>query len=413
MARLVELAGFAVMGAVLANVVILLTGSLVRRMGEAARLRLKLKMLRQQVGVHLEAAKVQRDRTLLSWEGVRKFVVAAKIKEAKDVYSFYLEPHDGRPLPPFAPGQHLTFRLRPPDVKQPLVRCYSLSDAPDERQRYRVSVKKVPGRNGHPPGLVSSFLADCLEQGDIIDLLAPSGQFCLDDTSDRPVVLLAGGIGITPLLSMAKALARTTTSRQCWLFYGVRNADELSFAQELAALAEQHAGFHLVVCFSQPSTSSAQGRDFHHQGWVSVELLRQTLPSSNFQYYICGPPPMMESLIADLTAWGVPVADIHFEAFGAASARPARGVGDATWEVEFARSGTTCTWSAEEGTLLDLADKAGVVIDSGCRAGSCGSCATAVRDGTVSYPINPGQAPPEGTCLVCIAQPTSKLVLDA
>ena len=125
---------------------------------------------------------------------------------------------------------------------------------------------------------------------------------------------------------------------------------------------------------------------------------------------------MMESLTKALKAWDVPRDRVHFESFGAATVRkvavrPAEG--SRSCEVAFNRSGTTCTWEPQSGSLLELADANGVVIDSGCRAGSCGTCLTAIRSGEVRYTTEPGLTVEAGSCLTCICEPAGPLVLDA
>jgi len=142
-----------------------------------------------------------------------------KVVEARDVCSFYLAPHDGKPLPRFLPGQYLTFQLRPPGQAKPIVRCYSLSDRPGVPERYRVTIKRVaapPDKKEIPPGVASNYFHDHLQVGDILDVKAPAGQFVLDLQATTPVVFLAGGVGVTPLLSMINALAEARSSREVW-----------------------------------------------------------------------------------------------------------------------------------------------------------------------------------------------------
>jgi ferredoxin len=153
---------------------------------------------------------------------------------------------------------------------------------------------------------------------------------------------------------------------------------------------------------------------------VSVELFKKTLGSNNYDFYICGPPPMMESVVGDLKAWGVPDDRIHFEAFGPATVKKkvpsADGVAAQTAgaiEVTFAKSGKTISWTAASGSLLELGEANGVKMDSGCRAGNCGTCTVALKQGDVGYLTPPGSPPNGGTCLACIAIPKSPVTLDA
>jgi ferredoxin len=146
------------------------------------------------------------------------------------------------------------------------------------------------------------------------------------------------------------------------------------------------------------------------------------LPSNNYDYYMCGPGPMMSSIVEDLEKWGVPTANIHYEAFGPASvkkvaapaveANPAAAAA-AACEVTFAKASKTLGWTPASGSLLELAEANGIRIDSGCRAGNCGTCTTAIKSGKIKYPKDTGVQPEAGSCLVCIGMPDGPLVLDA
>ena len=157
------------------------------------------------------------------------------------------------------------------------------------------------------------------------------------------------------------------------------------------------------------------------KGRVSVAKIREQLPSNNYTFYTCGPPAMMKSITDDLNEWKVPKADIRYESFGPASVpKPVTGgaASDATTaatsiDVVFSRSGKTLQWAPEAGSLLDLAEANGITMDSGCRAGNCGTCIVAVKEGVTEYLNEPGEAPEDGSCLACISIPTSTLTLDA
>ncbi|NMG46077.1 2Fe-2S iron-sulfur cluster binding domain-containing protein [Aromatoleum toluvorans] len=364
-----------------------------------------------------------------SWAGFRPFrVVRKEIEdEAGSVCSFYLEPEDKRPLPPFLPGQFLTFRLEvpaPAGGTEEIVRCYSLSDAP-RADLYRVSIKRVPAPPGSalPAGRSSNHFHDHVSLGSRLMVRAPSGHFHID-RSDAPVVLIAGGIGITPMLSMANWCVAEQPGRELWLFYGVRDARETVMLPHLCALAEQHPNIHLRVCVSNPGTEPESGSTYVRRGRVDVGLLRMELPLKPYHFYICGPTPMMESLVPALEDWGVPDSHIHFEAFGPASIKrraqsaPASVVPEGSaagtgLAVTFGKSGKTLAWNAGGGSLLELAEAGGVNIPSGCRAGSCGTCQTKIESGEVSYRQEPDFDPEPGTCLLCVCVPKTAVTLGA
>jgi ferredoxin-NADP reductase len=340
---------------------------------------------------------------------------------ASEVYSLYLVPHDRKPLPPFLPGQYLTFQLRIPGIDKPTIRCYSLSDSahPDY---YRVTIKRLQPPRDNPalaPGLASSFFHEQVREGDILDVQAPRGGFSLDLLKENPVVLVGGGIGLTPVLSMLNAIEASGGKRETWFFYGVRDRAEHVMKEHIERVARDNDHIRIHVCYSKPTPNDVEGRDYHHGQQVTVDLMKRLLPSNNYEFYVCGPPPMMDQITRELKAWGVPEAQIHYEAFGPASVKKvARPTTEAAprghpFKVTFARSGKEYAWDAAAASLLEFASAQGVRIDSGCRAGNCGTCITAVRSGQFSYTIEPGAPAGPGTCLTCISVPTADLVLDA
>jgi len=359
-----------------------------------------------------------------AWPGFRTFRVERKVVEdiAQSVCSFYLVPEDRQPLPPFLPGQFLTFRLDVPtgEAIEQIIRCYSLSDAP-RPDAYRVSIKRVPAPSGsdYPPGRSSNYFHDHVAVGSQLQVRSPAGHFHID-RSDAPVVLIAGGIGITPMLSMLNWCLAEQPGREVWLFYGVRHGRELVMKSHLAALDAAHPNFHLRLCFSDPQPEDEAGRDFHHRGRVDVSLLRTQLPLKPYHFYICGPTPMMASLVSALEDWGVPDARIHFEAFGPASIKRKNDITsgqtqatDSDIVVTFAHSGKQLPWQPGAGNLLEFAEANGISVNSGCRAGGCGTCQTTIRAGEVSYRQPPDFDPEPGNCLLCVCSPKTSVTLEA
>ena len=414
--------GVVLAGALLLQIIIEIFRGLLRAFDDRRQQRATMERLRLQVQ---EARLRQKDaeRAGLVWNGCRKFSVVKKTSECEDVFAFYLKPHDGKPIPAFKPGQYLTFQLDIPGRDKPLVRCYSLSDSPHRSDYYRVTIKKEkapPDRPELPPGAASSFFADTIKEGDILNVKAPTGHFFLDMARSNPVVLIAGGVGVTPMLSMANAIAASGSKREAWFFFGVRNEQEHIHKAELEKLAAEHENIHVHVCYSRPSAKAQKGRDYQYEGRVSIELIKELLPSSNFEYYLCGNGAFMKSITDGLELWGVPEKDVYFEAFGPATvkkkAAPATAVEvmqQSKLQVTFARSGKTLAWEPSAANLLEFAQAQGVRIDSGCCAGSCGSCLVAIKSGTVDYLKPPDAEPEHGTCLTCICRPKGDLVLDA
>ncbi|HEY5603692.1 MAG TPA: 2Fe-2S iron-sulfur cluster-binding protein [Gammaproteobacteria bacterium] len=355
------------------------------------------------------------------WKGFRQFVIDKRISECPDhsIVSFYLKPYDRGPIPRFKPGQHLAFRLdHVPGQAKSVVRCYSLSDS-YHGDFYRVSIKRVPAppdKPELPPGISSNYFHDQLKVGDFLDVRAPSGNFYLDAARNTDSVLIAGGVGITPVLSMLNTLIETGSTRQVWFFYGVINSEQHAMKEHLENIARNHPNVHLMVCYSRPLDTDREGLDYHSQERVSVDLFKKVLPSSNFEFYMCGPPPMMKSITEGLAAWGVPDKHVHLEAFGPASVpKKSKPKADAPKAaVEFQVEGETFAWTGEHENLLTFAEDKGVELPSGCRMGNCGSCMTLLLSGAVEYPGGkPGFEFEAGSCLPCCCVPIGNISLEA
>lgn len=385
--------------------------------------RLSLELLEQRIETARQRHRVVADETS-AWRGFRKFVVARTVIEGDGIKSVYLAPHDGRELPQFQPGQHLTFKFQVPKETKSVNRCYSISDGPDSRH-YRITVKRVPPprESDFPPGKASNYINDEVSQGDIIDVKAPKGSFFLDLSERGPVVLIGGGVGITPFLSMLAALGEQGFPRETWLFYGVRNPAEQVEKERLDKLSHQFENFHLNIVYSDVPVENTQSVSGYHSGHCSIDLLKESLPSNNYVFYICGPPPMMNAIMPALLDWGVPKHNIRFEAFGPASIKgfepekapesvlPSTIGAQAT--VKFAKSGKSVIWSPEVGSLLDLGQTHGVHMDSGCCAGECLTCEIALVSGQVRYLKDPSETPDPGNCLPCVCVPQGDVELDA
>ncbi|HLP43431.1 MAG TPA: 2Fe-2S iron-sulfur cluster-binding protein [Fibrobacteria bacterium] len=358
-----------------------------------------------------------------AWAGWRDFRILSRQYEdsSQTQCSLRLEPIDRAPLPAFQPGQFLTFAL-PVASGRTLTRCYSLSDGPDSRG-YRITVKRVPapaGRPDLPPGAGSSYFHDRIRIGDVVKVKAPAGHFVLSPGIEIPIVLIGGGIGITPLLSMLRGGLAAHSKAAVHLYHGVRNGSEQAFREELEALAREYPAFHLNLVYSQPGPGDILGRHYRYKGHIDVHLLRNTLPAGRHRFYLCGPPALMSSLLPALMEWGVPSEDIHYEAFGPASARSAtlsaREKDDpvtAPIEILFRKSGRTLTWDGKDVSLLDFTERHGLFLESGCRTGNCGACEVKLLSGTVRYAEKPDHEITPGHCLLCVGTPNGPLEIDA
>ncbi|MEO8000600.1 MAG: 2Fe-2S iron-sulfur cluster-binding protein [Arenimonas sp.] len=359
-----------------------------------------------------------------AWQGLREFRVLSRQFEdiAQTVCSFYLGPVDALPLANFLSGQFLTVSLHIQDLKQQtkiLTRCYSLSDNPGLKH-YRISIKRTlapSNLSDVQAGIVSNYFHDYIREGDIIGIRAPAGQFTIDSASNAPIVLIAGGIGITPLLSMLLWCIEHQPTRAIHFYYGVRNSQEQAFKAQLEQLARQHENLHLHVVYSNPVEGDTLSGGHQHFGYVDMHLLRSTLPYGEQHFYVCGPAAMMEMLVPGLIEWGVSRKNIHFEAFGPASVHAYQIADDTaenlSVEVKFQKSERTLVWDGSDQNLLDFAERNHIAAESGCRAGSCGSCETKLVSGTVSYREKPEYDVAPGHCLLCVGRPDSALVIEA
>jgi ferredoxin-NADP reductase len=405
-------------GAVCMAFAVLQVGWIVAGAWQRRRLRwrtfeLQKQAFAQQLAATLRAARAASTK-LAAWQGTRPLVVTAVVDEAVDVRSFYLADPEGRPLPSFEPGQYLTLHLPIGSEGKSVVRCYSLSDMPRE-QYYRLTIKRCgpPVDAPHlPAGRASSWMHDRAVVGTRIESSAPAGAFFLDPRYDEPVVLIAGGVGITPIYSMLAAIAANQPTRPVWLFYGVRNASEQIFAAALRDLVRDASTIRQFIAYSSPGADDRQGHDFAHRGRLTADLIQQQLPAGKYRYYLCGPAGMMQSLVVGLLDRGVADDHIHFEAFGPASVKRPSKLDVEPVRVRFKNAGGECQWTGEYDSLLDLAEANGIAVDFGCRAGNCGQCAVQVVEGRIATARKPGVAVADGQCLLCISTPASAVVLE-
>jgi ferredoxin-NADP reductase/predicted pyridoxine 5'-phosphate oxidase superfamily flavin-nucleotide-binding protein len=252
----------------------------------------------------------------LSWginnkEGsnIRKLRVVHKIIESADVTSFHLKPVEGTDpkLWDFKPGQYLPITLDAGDGKV-LTRTYSLSDVP-RNSEYRISVKREPF------GRASRFLHDEIHEGDVIEAEKPAGEFVLGESSDRDIVLVSAGVGVTPVLSMLHRSAESMTSRSVFWVHGARNRDHHAFHGEVLVLQQAALGrISSHVVYSKPRAEDSGLHD--SVGRITPELLDKIVPDlHNADFYMCGPPVFMADLVSGLTECGVEEKYINYEKF--------------------------------------------------------------------------------------------------
>lgn len=264
------------------------------------------------------------------WTDWREFRIVKKVPESDDITSFYLAPVDGKkPLPTFRPGQYISVRVYVPGLKYPQPRQYSLSDMP-RSDYYRISVKKepalnpaAPGAETHP-GYVSNVLHDLKNEGDVIEVSHPFGDFYLsDDDMRHPVVLLSAGVGLTPLLSILNTLTSRPShpERKIHFIHGARRASARAFKDHVRSLADKHENLKVTFFASSPAQHEQRGIDFHRDGRVDLQKLDWKedlfLDDPRTEFYICGPAPFMTKMFKYLEERGVDSSRIKMELFGA------------------------------------------------------------------------------------------------
>jgi ferredoxin-NADP reductase/predicted pyridoxine 5'-phosphate oxidase superfamily flavin-nucleotide-binding protein len=347
----------------------------------------------------------------------------AKIEaESRHIRSIYLEPVGGAGLPVFLAGQHLPLRFTLNGEVH--IRTYSLSSAPSDGF-YRISVKRE--------GLISSHLHQQIQVGDVLEARAPQGHFTVAPLARRPLVLLAAGVGITPLLSMLREVVyqglRTRGIRPTLLLQSSRSLADQPFRQELDRLLERSGeAVRVLRLLSQPEADAHEGEDFDLTGRIDGAVLRNLLDVDDFDqidFVLCGPGGFTQGLYDSLRELDVRDAQIHAETFGPSTLKrqpdpdaivieqaPAATTSVA---VVFERSAKEARWQPEGGSLLELAESRGLRPEFSCRGGSCGTCRTRLVSGAVNYPQPPAEIPEAGHVLICCAVPAQSaqpLVLD-
>jgi nitric oxide dioxygenase len=243
-----------------------------------------------------------------AWSGFRPFKVARKQVESDEITSFYLTPADGTAACEFEPGQYVSVTrfVDKLGVDQP--RQYSLSDAPHGKW-LRISVKREDGREDAAPGHVSNLLHAGVEEGTIVHVTAPMGDFTLDRKKTTPVVLMSGGVGVTPMTSMLSTLLADGSERSVTFVHACRNGRVHAFREWLDETAASHANVKRVVFYEAVDASDRQGIDY-------VTKIADRVIALDADYYICGPVPFMRAQRDALVALGVEPACIHTEVFG-------------------------------------------------------------------------------------------------
>ena len=245
------------------------------------------------------------------WEGWRAFNVAETIRESSLITSFVLRPVDGGPVLRHRAGQYLTLRLQPkrgPEIK----RNYSISCGANG-EFYRISVKREDLGHGG-----SRFLHQQVAVGDVIEMTPPAGDFFLAETPQRPVILLSGGVGLTPMVSMVETIAAKHPSLETYYIHGTISSETHAMDRHVRALARAHGNIHVSTFYSTPEKGDQIGETHDGEGFISIDWLAQNTPLHMADIYLCGPKPFLRAFVGGLSLAGVAAERIHFEFFGPA-----------------------------------------------------------------------------------------------
>ncbi|MBZ9761659.1 PDR/VanB family oxidoreductase [Mesorhizobium sp. CA8] len=320
-----------------------------------------------------------------SWRKVR---VSRITCETERIKAFELTPEDGQPLWSWAAGAHTRVKLPSGTVRQ-----YSLVGDPDDVSTYRLGVlRELAGRGG------SAEMHEVLCEGAVIEISAPINNFALDD-EQVPHLLIAGGIGITPILSMARVLAKE--GREWRLFYCTRTPADTAFLQDVRALESR------CVEFVHDEGDASRGLNV-------LDLLRSAPLES--QVYVCGPRGLIDAVIYKAKEANFQDSRIHWEAFTASGTQPKEERIAGSFEIELRRSDKILTVPPDK-TILQVLRAEGIHVKSVCEEGYCGTCLTGVLEGVPDHRdddlLTPEERESNAVMTVCCSRSkTAKLVLD-
>jgi len=250
-----------------------------------------------------ESAYKVNEEKLGGWRGEREFSVMKKVPESENITSFYLSPTDGKPVPSFIPGQFIGIVLT--INGEETRRQYSLSDSPNAKY-LRISVKREEG------GVASNYLHHHIHLGDRLQVLAPAGDFILKD-SNKPIVFVTGGVGITPTISMLNSLKNT--DRSVHFIHAAQNAHVHAFREHVNSLASENPNIKPYFVYSDASTECQADA----KGFVSLSMLEEQIGDDrDVEFYFLGPKPFMKAMYDFAPKLGIPSGNIHFEFFGPA-----------------------------------------------------------------------------------------------
>lgn len=347
------------------------------------------------------------------WSG--KLRIGRIFQETPDVKTFRLMNPLGGAMPfNHLPGQFLTIAAPVPDNAL-VKRSYTIASSPTQHDYVEITVKYLK------EGVVSGFLHERTIEGDLLDCSGPSGSFIFTGRECKCILLIGGGVGMTPLMSVLRYLTDRSWPGDIYLLYSCRSPQDIIFREELDYLQRRHRNLRAVITVSQAEETDYKGP----KGRITKELIVQSVPNLASRYvHICGPVPMMEAVSNMLVDLGIPQNRIKREAFGPALGKPepiiqkpeiSPAAAAVMPSVTFSTSDKSAPLAQDE-TILDAADKIGVEIDNSCRTGICGTCRIKLLKGQVTMAVEDGLEPGDkekGIILACQAKSKDNVVVEA
>ncbi|RCW64593.1 NO-inducible flavohemoprotein [Saliterribacillus persicus] len=248
------------------------------------------------------------------WNGFRDFTIVKKEKESDVITSFYLKPKDGGELASFEAGQYITVKVNIPGQTYTSQRQYSLSTKPNQ-DFYRISVKREDPINDQPAGDVSTYLHTALDEGDSIQITAPAGDFVLNQSTD-PLVLISGGVGLTPLTSMLETVVEAQPEREVYYIHAAQDGTLHGLKKAVSDIVQNHSQVAAYTVYEKPNADDQENNAFDKEGFIDLAFLQSVLPSNEASFYFCGPEGFMRAINKALKDWDVKPENIHYEFFG-------------------------------------------------------------------------------------------------
>lgn len=339
----------------------------------------------------------------------REFLLVKKELEAEGIISFYFERKDGETLSPFLPGQYVPLKIQVDGTDTILIRNYTLSDRPG-LDYYRITVKKEEN------GMVSTLLHDKTQVGDVLWIGEPKGDFYLKD-DDKPLVLISGGVGITPMISILESLAHANSKRIIYFLHSNSNNRSRVMKNKLNELKNSLVHLFKLIKHTQPEGDELQGLDFDKIGRIESEDIEGLIDNPrNCTYYLCGPNSFIDSMELILKKLEVSPTRILKEYFKGKKENEnlnlALNPSLHEFSVNFKNSDVISNWSEAHQNLLNFAESLDIFPNNNCRMGTCNTCQTKLLDGDVVYDPEPFFEPEPGNILICCAKPISNLILE-